>query len=192
MRLSVTPVLTTFLGATLAAGFVRMGTWDEIKAGLMTALSVVAAAALVRLARGLPFTNPDHFEPDEVEQITAAVRQLARSLRMFLGVTLVTMAILAMAKPLGNLVGLVSGVLHAPEANLIGHRVLSGLLGGMFAYVAARMWQIVGSDLSLLDKQAEFTERAVHRKSRKRDEEINDIPGATPFQTPEGYGRRLQ
>lgn len=189
MRLTRLPVFVTLTAASLSAWLVGIGTWDKTNAGLLTALSVIAAAALVRLARGLPFTNPDHFEPEEVEKVIAAVRQLARSLRLFLGVTLTTMGLLVLAQPLANLVARLP--LAAPAQDVL-LRVLSAIVGGALSYVLVRLWQIVGSDLGLLDKQAEFTIRAVNRKARKRDEERAEQAALPPFKTPEGYGRRLQ
>lgn len=189
MRLTLLPVVATAAAAALSAGLVGIGTWDTTKTGLLTALSVIAAAALVRLARGLPFTNPDHFELDEVEQVTSAVKQLARSLRLFLGVALSTMVLLVLAQPLANVIGRLSLTASAQEVLL---RLLSGIVGGFLAYVLVRLWQIVGSDLSLLDKQAQFTVRAVQRKARRKDEERAEQQAVPPFQTPEGYGRRLQ
>lgn len=189
MRLTLLPVVATVAAAALSAGLVGIGTWDTTKTGLMTALSVIAAAALVRLARGLPFTNADHFEPDEVEQVTSAVKQLARSLRVFLGVTLSTMVLLVLAQPLAHVVGRLWLTASAQEVLL---RLLSGIVGGFLGYVLVRLWQVVGSDISLLDKQAQYTVRAVHRKARKRDEERAEQVAAPPFKTPEGYGSRLQ
>jgi hypothetical protein len=55
MKLKLTPVLVPGLVAAAAAVSIRVSTWDSIKVSLITALSVAAAAALVRLSRGLPF-----------------------------------------------------------------------------------------------------------------------------------------
>jgi len=188
MKITWLPLLAATAAASFAAAVVGVGTWDKTKTGLLTALSVVAAAALVRLARGLPFSNPDHFEPSEVEQLTAAVKQLARSLRAFLGIVLGTMVLLVLAQPLANLVHRLSTGL----AKAVFDHLLSAAIGASLAYVLVRIWQIVGSDLSLLDKQSLFMVRAVHRNSRKKEEmkakEIEEVP----FSTPEGYGRRLQ
>jgi len=189
MRLTRLPLIVTPAAAVLSAALVGIGTWDKTKTGLLTALSVIAAAALVRLARGLPFSNPDHFEPDEVEQVTSAVKQLARSLRAFLGVALCAMVLLILAEPLENLI---SKLWLAPAAKTALTQSLSGIVGASLAYVLVRIWQIVGSDLSLLDKQANFMVRAVNRKARARDEEKAERDGLPAFKTPEGYGRRLQ
>jgi hypothetical protein len=182
------------LVATLAAGafsaaLVSVGSWDKTKGGLLTALSVLAAASLVRLARGIPFSNADHFEPQEVELVTAALRQLARSLRAFLGVVLGTMVLLVAAQPLSHLIDRL-WLVDTAKAYL--DRAISFFVGAALAYVLSRMWQIVGSDLSLLDKQADFIVRAVHRKARAKEEKEADELGTVPFNTPEGYGRRLQ
>lgn len=56
-----------------AAYLIDLKFWDDQKAGLLVALSVMAAGVLVRLARGLPFTSVDQYELDEVRQLTKAV-----------------------------------------------------------------------------------------------------------------------
>jgi len=136
----------------------------------------------------LPFTNPDHFEADEVEQVTKAVQQLARSLRAFLGVILAAMVLLVLAKPIS---GLISRLWLTEAAEDVFQRALSATIGAALAYVMVRIWQIVGSDLGLLDKQAQFMVRAVHRKARTK-EEAEAAAAPMAFKTPEGYGRRLQ
>jgi hypothetical protein len=187
MRLTLVPVIATVTAGSLSGWLVAVSTWDAAKAGLLVALSVIAAAALVRLARGLPFTNPDHFEPTEVEQVTGAVKQLARSLRALLGLTLAAMVLLVLATPVKG------GLLPIPPwATAISERALSTLIGAALAFVLARMWQIVGSDIGLIDKQAAFVVRAVHRKQRKLSEERERDSTIPTFETPEGYGKRLQ
>ena len=188
MRLTRLPILTTFVAGTVCAILVSAGAWDGLKAGLLTALSVIAAAALVRLARGLPFTNPDYFEAEEVEQVTTAVKQLARSLRAFLIVAFGTMVLLLLAKPLADH----AKALFIPPAAQAIDRALSFMVGAMLTYVLTRIGQIVGSDLSLLDSQAKFLVRAVHRKARVKEEAQAETSGTTLYTTPEGYGRRIQ
>lgn len=188
MRLTVLPVIATLAAGALCAALVTVAFWDGAKAGLLTALSVIAAATLVRLARGLPFSNPDHFEADEVEQVTNAVKQLARSLRAFLAVVLGAMVLLVVVQPLSK----EATMLFVPRAAALIDRGLSFVVGAALAYVLVRVGQIVGSDISLLDKQAKFMVRAVHRKARQKEEARADAAGLAPYQTPEGYGRRIQ
>ena len=188
MRLTLLPVVTTVAAGAFSCALVDVGTWDGGKAGLLTALSVIAGAALVRLARGLPFSNPDHFEADEVEQIINAVKQLARSLRAFLVVVLGAMVLLVFVQPLSK----EAVVLFVPLAARVIDRVLSFMVGAALAYVLTRIGQIVGSDLGLLEKQAQFMVRAVHRKAGEREDARREAAAVTPFQNPDGYGRRIQ
>ena len=72
--------------------------WDANRQALLVCLSVVAAGVLVRLTRALPFTAADQYELDEVRRVTAAITQIARSLRALLKVTLASMIGLVVAK----------------------------------------------------------------------------------------------
>jgi branched-subunit amino acid transport protein AzlD len=189
MKLKLAPVLVPGLVAAAAAVSVRVSTWDSIKASLITALSVAAAAALVRLSRGLPFTAASHFEPNEIQQITRAVVQLARSLRAFLVITILSMGALIMVAPL------IEYANHVRAAALVwwGGRLLSGIVGGLLAYVVVRLFQIVGSDLSLLNEQSKFMVRAVQREAGKERSSTTLTPDiSTNFRTPETYGQRIQ
>lgn len=188
MRLKIAPVLVPVIVAAFAAATVRVSNWDGIKTGLITALSVAAAAALVRLSRGLPFTTASHFETEEIEKITRAVIQLARSLRSFLAVTVLTMGLLLLTTP---------ALEHArpwaaSPAVLWGGRLFSALIGALLAYVVVRLFQIVSSDLSLLSEQSRFMVRAVQREDAKK--RLSELPSdmGKAFTTPDNYGHRIQ
>lgn len=144
---------------------------------------------MVRLARGLPFTNPDHMDETEVLEITAAVGQLARSLRAFLGIALGAMVLLVIAQPLAHVT---ERLWLVSTAQLALKQAISATVGGLLAFVLTRIWQIVGSDLSLLQKQSEVMVRAVQRKARQKDEQRANDPALPQFKTPENYGRQLQ
>lgn len=188
MKLKLAPILVPGFVAAAAAVGIRMSTWDSVKTGLITALSVAAAAALVRLARGLPFTAASQFEPAEIDLITGAVIQLARSLRAFLAITIVSMAALIMVSPLIEY----ANQIQATSLVWWGGRILSGFIGCVLAFVVVRLFQIVGSDLSLLNEQSRFLVRAVKRAAEK--EQSNALaPGVgAEFRTPENYGHRIQ
>ncbi|KZD21363.1 hypothetical protein [Tardiphaga robiniae] len=188
MKLKIAPVLVPIVVAAISAATVRVSTWDTIKTGLITALSVAAAAALVRLSRGLPFTTASHFETEEIEKITRAVIQLARSLRSFLAVTVLTMGLLLLTAPALELARPWAGSLPVQW----GGRCFSALIGAVLAYVVVRLFQIVSSDLSLLGEQSRFMVRAVQREdAKKRLAEIPTEMGSS-FKTPENYGHRIQ
>ena len=189
MRLTLLPVLAVAAASAMSFAWVGVSTWDNAKTGLLAALSVIAAATLVRLARGLPFTNPDHFEPGEVEKVVEAVTLLSRALRALLGVTLSVMVLVVLAAPLSAAIGRAALQPWLIEGLLQG---LSATVGGGLAFALARIWQVVGSDLGLLEKQGQFMIRAVGRKQRQADEEQEKQGDAPPFKTPSGYGQRVQ
>jgi hypothetical protein len=189
MRLTLLPVIAVAAASAMSFAWVGVATWDNAKTGLLAALSVIAAATLVRLARGLPFTNPDHFEPDEVEKVVEAVKLLSRALRALLGVTLSVMVLVVLAAPLSAAVGRAAIQPWLIEGLQQG---ISAAVGGGLAFALARIWQVVGSDLGLLEKQGQFMIRAVGRKQRKADEEQEKQGDAHPFKTPSSYGQRVQ
>ena len=69
--------------------------------------------------------------------------------------------------------------------------MLSGLIGLFLAYVFVRIIDVVRGDYDLVSLQGSFMVRAVERRQGKRFEEQQNAPSAGPFQTPEGYGRRI-
>lgn len=190
VRVTWTPIVSLAAAGAASATLISVANWDLLKMGVMAALAVVAAAALVRLARGLPFTNADHFQADEVELITNAVQVIARSIRAFLLIVLATMIGLVFLAPATRVVTRLLDAFGreswfvAPGASF--------LMGAAMGYVLIRLWQIVGSDISLLEKQSELMVRAVHRKARLAEETADKQAGHAPFVTPEGYGRQLQ
>ena len=70
--------------------------------------------------------------------------------------------------------------------------MIRNALLGLLAYVVVRLFQIVGSDISLLSEQSKFVVRAVHREAEK--DALARLPNesSSEFRTPEGYGRRIQ
>jgi ABC-type amino acid transport system permease subunit len=159
--------------------------WDELKAGLLVALSVMAAGVLVRLARGLPFTSVDHYEVDEVRQLTRAVDQIMRSLKLLVLVVVIGMITLVIALPLQK----------ALETHLsINGRfwigcAISGFIGLTLSYVCTRMWQVIRGDQELTSLQSAFVVRAVERKQAKRFEDQISGVDAVKFKAPDDYGK---
>jgi hypothetical protein len=75
---------------------------------------------------------------------------------------------------------------------VVGRKVCLGTNCRDFAYVVVRLFQVVGSDLSLLGQQSKFMVRAVRRESEKDQLAKLPVGPETEFRTPENYGRRVQ
>jgi hypothetical protein len=177
------------LGAGAAAGWYLIDAqfWDQNKQPLLVALSVVAAAVLVRLARGMPITNTDFFEVSEIRKLTAAVRQLMRSLRALIIATLGCMFALIAAKPLLEYFK----SWPALSTDLDAGRLMSALIALLTTYVFFRIIQVVYGDYDLVELQASYMIRTVERREARRFEEQH-IRSTEPFKTPEGYGKQIQ
>ncbi len=182
-------ILVPALAAFAAGWLVRVTVWDDSKQGLLVALSVIAAGVLVRLARGLPFTTPDHYEVDEIRKLTEAIRQIVRSLRLLIMFVLAGMFGLVVAKPLFDLAKATPSV--APHAGHV-ESAVSALLAFILTYVVWRMLQVVKGDQDLTELQSSFVVRAVERRQGKRYEEQQAKSNAKPFKAPENYGQRIQ
>jgi hypothetical protein len=165
-----------------------MADWGALRASVLPALSVIAAGILVRLARGVPFSNPDQFDVEEARKIGAAFVQVARSLRALIFATLIAMLWLAVAPALAERLNpLISPTLIGPYFEPF----LSGTVGFLVAYAVYRMVEVVQGDVSLAITQSSLLEKATQRKAAKKYEE--HVAGATSsIAGQHGFGKPLQ
>lgn len=179
-------LIVPFVAGVLSFLTVSLGFWDSTKQAILVSLSVIAAGSLVRLARGFPFTAPDHYEVSEIRALATAVEQIIRALRALILVVLTTMVVLVFAKPARDwLAGL---MLDSDQSATLEH-ILSGVLGFALAYVFMRMVQVVQGDYDLTILQSGFVVRAVERKQAKNFDELEKKGSSIKFKTPEGYGK---
>ena len=177
--------------AAVAAWFlVPLDFWSGARSSLLTAFSVIAAAVMVRLARGLPFTNADHFEVEEIRQVTAAIKQIMRSLLALIMVVLATMIAFTFVERIQALFDRFG----LPTTKFISAHFLSATLGFLLAFVLMRIIQVVRGDYSLVELQSKFMIRAVERKESKKFDDARAAAAQTevPYRAPEGFGRLIQ
>jgi hypothetical protein len=180
-------LLMPALAAAAAGLLVPAAFWTDARTGLLASLSVIAAAVMVRLARGLPFTNADHFEVEEIRQVTAAIKQIMRALAALIVVVLGTMGTLTFAD---RIVLIINSTIR--PGGTLGGQLVSAVIAFLLAYVLTRIFQVVMGDLNLVDLQSRFLIRAVERRQReKMDDRQAEIDPGT-FKTPEGFGRLVQ
>lgn len=179
------PVLASFAAAAICFAFVNVYAWENVRGWLIPALAIIAAAVLVRLARGVPFTNPDHISADEVHEVTGSFTNLSRSLRTLFLVVLGTILAVGCISPLASLI---ADFWSRPSD--LGNRVGSGGVGLSVGYCIARMVQVAQSDVSITNLQARIIKEAVARRTAKSFEAAQMQPSS--FRQPEGYGKPLQ
>lgn len=185
MGLSRLPIVASVASAVGCALAVDVYAWEGARLWLIPALSIIGAAVLVRLARGLPVTNPDHVREGEVDEVAATFTTLIRSLRTLFYVVLMTIVAVGLAS---SIAGFASQLWSAPWG--WGNRAGSAAVGLFVGFTFARMLQVAQSDVTIADMQARLLKQAVAKRVAKRFEADEMQPST--FKTPEGYGKPLQ
>lgn len=176
------------LSAVIAGAFVSVEFWDTSKAPVLTALSVVGAGVLVRLARGLPFTNADQFQVEEARNIAAAIKQSIRALRMLIIIILITMVALVVVN---GVVGAAS--MQWPDSATEINTAASSVIGLLLGYIMIRITAVIQGDVGLVDLQSDFFVKAVERKQAERFEKTQaQTNSENPISNPKGYGKVIQ
>lgn len=181
-RLPIVVSVAAALGCGLA---VDVYGWEAARLWLIPALSIIAAAVLVRLARGVPVTNPDHIRAEEVDDVTGAFTSLIQSLRSLFFVVLGAIVVVGAISPVAAFLAQQFSVTVD-----YGNRVGSGIVGLNVGYCFARMLQVAQSDVSIAKLQARLIREAVARREAKKFEAEAMQPSS--FRQPEGYGKPLQ
>ena len=143
---------------------------------VMLSVSVVAAAVLFRLGRGLPEFRVQDLDIEDIENLTSAYTAVAKRLS----------AILAL---IGATIGLLIAAHFVKEApGWVGSLVTSL---GVFSvgFVVCRAMALVRGDLDLIGLQGTLmAKEARSSRVRERAQALDGAQKATPFKNPEGYG----
>jgi hypothetical protein len=190
MKVSAVPLLLPLAGAACAGALVSVAQWEALRSALLPATSIIAAAVLVRLARGLPFTNADHFTLAQFRSIAGKLEENARKLRALIFVCLAGVAVLVVAPDALKALSAIPGLPHWSVASL--DRVTSAIIAALQIYAFARVIEVVHSDVSLLRLQAKVLETVIARKNAASFEKAIDVSPKSGVAGLEGFGRSLQ
>lgn len=179
-HLTLKPILLPIFAAAACAAFVDQELWGNLQTGLLVVLSVISAAVLVRLARGLPFSNPDHFRLEELNRIAAAIHATAQALRVLIFACWLSMGAIIFFS--WAQFPYVAGWTELAE------RVFSGGIGLVIGFVLARAVQVVEADIGMIGLQAQVMANVISRKNAETFEATlgkpqEPISGATRFGT---------
>lgn len=188
MKLTVAPIFIPPFVGILAAAMVPVQTWDEWRTSLLPALSIIAAGVLVRLARGLPFTNADHFKLEQFRDIARRLKAISRSLRLLAYIAIGTMFAIIVA---ANIQSLASDILPTWAANVV-ERIISFGLGACVSYTVVRIIQVIEGDVTLLKLQSDILETVIARKNGTAFEATQAIGAKPPIAGVETYGKTVQ
>ena len=174
-------------GVAAAGAFLAMEPchWDSIRSEAMLVLSVLAAAVLFRLGRGVPLVSIDHLEVDEAESLAEAYRIVSRRLAFVAGVTAAALIGLAMIGIVHHLIEL-----HLPpDIRSVCAKLATAVLAAIIAFAFCRAFMLVRGDLSSVAVQSESIVKSVRRRHARDVEAALDKAEKTqPFNKPSNYG----
>lgn len=147
--------------AMIAVGFVfsRWMTFDlldKILQPLIVAISIMSAALLVRLNRGMPTLDWQGLEVSERKVLTHRVVELSREYMFVLALQSITLVILLAISVSAN--APVRGLPHAPE-------IILGALGAMMGLCFSRMGHIVWRDTDIVRLQKKLIDDSADRQA---------------------------
>ncbi|MDJ0947241.1 MAG: hypothetical protein QNJ30_27655 [Kiloniellales bacterium] len=165
--------------------------WDEVGRGLTFALSLLGAAVLVRLARGMPVSDTGYFDVEEMRDLSRAVRKVYKALMLLFVVIICSILGLVF---IGVLHGAISHISNLdPGTILTLKQSATGVLVALVAFALLRAVALIKGDYDLVKKQASLMERAVERRQAARQaERLEAAEKEAPFEKREGYGKLAQ
>lgn len=188
MKLTVAPIVIPPFVGILAAATVSVDTWDDWRTSLLPALSIIAAGVLVRLARGLPFTNADHFKLEQFRDVSRRLKAISRSLRLLAYIAIGTMLALIIAKNIHSL----AAQFLVPWASDTVEKIISFGLGMGVSYAVVRIVQVIEGDVTLLKLQSDILDTVIARKNGAAFEATQATAVRAPIAGADTFGKTVQ
>ena len=166
--------------AALGVTLLRPELWFRASSALVPVLSIVAAAVLFRLGRGLPSF--------EVAMLSAAeVRRLSKAYCIVAQNTAAILVVLFLAICSGLIGTIWSETISKWPSHMVQSLAFIGI--GLNAFAVMRTVALVRGDLSLIRLQAELLEQEIRRQHSAANK-IRRERGRkeAPVSTPQGYG----
>ncbi|MGF6862555.1 hypothetical protein ABIE69_003144 [Rhodobacteraceae bacterium MBR-64] len=190
MKIHWSHIILPLAAATVSGWLGSAAVWEGVKAPLLTFLSVIAAGVLVRLARGMPFTNTSGFDLDFARKVASAVKTSIRALRTLLIIIFITMGMVTFSSILGK--ATVLGLITIGLDGRYSDPIISALIGGLLCYVFVRIFAVVSGDVSLADMQADMVVTAAKKTQTEHFSATVEAATTKPISNPAGYGKVVQ
>lgn len=156
--------------------FLEHATWLSVTGHMMVCLTVVAAAVLFRLGRGLPEFHTRELATSELKRLTKAYTDVAKRLSVILALILLAIAIMMSAH-------------FTCGAPLWVNPVLVFLGVYFVCLVLCRTVALVKGDLNLIRLQGRLLLEDVQLgRARQRAASLNESAEASPLKPSKGYG----
>ena len=173
-------------GASLA---MEPGDWDSVRPEAMIMLSILAAAVLFRLGRGVPSVSVDGLAIEEAESLAEAYVEVARRLAIVAAMTasgLLGLALIGVAHRFFSL--------HLPpDIAEVCCKLLTALLAAILALTFCRAVVLVRGDLSSVRVQGKSMVASVRRRHIKQaTTALMEAEKSQPFEAPSDYGEFVE
>ena len=163
----------------VAAFFAEPRLLLDMRAELLTFLSVLLGAVLFRLGRGFPQLALDQMDVQQVSRVADAFKIVAGRLLGVFAVTGTTVLFLVLTEPILALVDRWPSI----------QRIVTCTTSMLVAFAVVRAVAVVLGDKVLLDMQADLVKRdAAKRHARTAAAELDRAGQEAPFTTPKDYG----
>lgn len=190
MKMSAPSFILPIVAGVTAGMLVHLQAWENLRSALLPALSVIAAAVLVRLARGLPFTNADHFTLSEFRSVAGKMEANARKLRALIFVCLIALAVLTFGSGIVAAIATIPSILSwVPQ---VAGKVVSGLIASLVVYAFTRVIEVVHSDVGLLRLQSKVLEGVIASRNATKFEKQVETTNRPGIAGADRFGTRLQ
>lgn len=178
------PIIALSIG--VASGYmVELSVWIGMRDGLIAFLGLLSAALLQLIPVTTNFLAGDELTPDEAERLSRALQRQQNFWVGMLAVNVITVVVLVLGTLLKNVL-----VVQIPRVGAIDLSViLSGLTGGLLAFVLLRLTSVLGGVLSLQRLRASLVMAAAKRRAARKAEEIQSQMSPLPDMVPADYGR---
>ncbi len=179
-------VLCLAAGASLA---MEPKDWDTIRLEGMTMLSILAAAVLFRLGRGVPSVLIDGLAVEEAEKLATAYEEVARRLAAMAGMIAVGLLGLAV---IGIVHRFISLNLSVGVAEVV-CKLPTAMLAALLALTLCRAVVLVRGDLSSVRIQGKSMVASARRRHvEQTTSAIKEAEKSRPFQNPSNYGKLIE
>lgn len=171
-------LVTLLVLLAACAFFFDLSWWLDLRAEVLTFLSILLGAVLFRLGRGLPQLAVERLDASEVQRIAEAFKIVGDRLVWVFAVTGLSIICMLATEPL---------LPCGPDSLFV--RGATSVTLALSALSLERAIALVRGDRDLIRQQAELLKRDAQKRGAERSAEVlDDAERRRPMSSHEGYG----
>ena len=180
---SVAAAAAAVTAGYVAGRFVELSAWDPAFSGLLTALSLMAGAVLVRLARNAPITSPSTFDEKDLVRFFDSIENLSRRLFWIFVQSIIAIFIVISAIVINHLTS------KSPVFTNYVNPGLSGTLAALLIWLVWRLALMARGDIGFLRLQRQIIYNSLRREQASDADKLAKQP--VTLKSVGEYGRQI-